>query len=312
VTAGVLVAVTAVAVAVAGGIVFFDEPGTPTGPVLGADPRTADPCSLIRDAALEPFGNPNLVSDDSGFNQCNVIVKKDSKEANLKALIDSTPGEQSPVQAQDKGRYLLVDEPAGEGSCGRRLLLPDRYEIRIEVTRANLIDADACAMADVAVRSADAVITRGPIPERRPGNPTLRPDSFSRADACRAKDSPSFPDRPGIDRRNPEVGFGRWKCTWTSTADGIVYQLRFTRAKPLVKSGATKVTIDGRYSVIGYPGDAPGDDTCEVEAHNFTYVDAYGFDKDEELEATVVGRSLSPDERCLLATRLATAFFPPR
>ena len=308
VTAGVLVAVAAVASC----IVFFDEPGTPTGPVLGADQRTADPCSLIRDAALEPFGKPNLVSDDSGFNQCNVIVKKDRKEANLLALIDSTPGEQSPVQAQDKGRYRLVDEPAGEGSCGRRLLLPDRYEIRIEVTRANLIDADACAMADVAVRSADAVITRGPIPERRPGNPTLRPDSFSSADTCRAKDSPSFPDRPGIDRGNPEVGFGRWKCTWTSTADGIVYQLRFTRAKPLVKSGATKVAIDGRYSVISYPGDAPGDDTCEVEAHNFTYVDAYGFDKDEVLEATVVGRSLSPDERCLLTTRLATAFFPPR
>ncbi|MDI6104813.1 serine/threonine-protein kinase [Actinoplanes sp. NEAU-A12] len=308
VTAGVLVAVAVVASC----IVFIDEPGTPTGPVLGADQRTADPCSLIRDAALEPFGNPNLVSDDSGFNQCNVIVKKDRKEANLLALIDSTPGEQSPVQAQDKGRYRLVDEPAGEGSCGRRLLLPDRYEIRIEVTRANLIDADACVMADVAVRSADAVITRGPIPERRPGNPTLRPDSFSRADACRAKDSPSFPDRPGIDRGNPEVGFGRWKCTWTSTADGIVYRLRFTRAKPLVKSSATKVTIDGRYSVISYPGDAPGDDTCEVEAHNFTYVDAYGYDKDEVLEATVVGRSLSPDERCLLTTRLATAFFPPR
>jgi len=308
VSAWVLVAVAAVASC----IVFFDEPGRPTGPVLGADPRTADPCSLIRDAALETFGNPNLVSDDSGFNQCNVIVKKDRKEANLKALIDSTPGEQSPVQAQDKGRYRLVDEPAGEGSCGRRLLLPDRYEIRIEVTRANLIDADACAMADVAARSAAAVIARGPIPERRPGNPTLRPDSFSKADACRAKSSASFPDRPGIDRGNPEVGFGHWKCAWTSTADGIVYQLRFTRSQPLVKSGARKLTIDGRYSVVGYPGDAPGDDTCEVEVHNFTYVDAYGYDKDEVLEATVIGRNLSRDERGLLTTRLATAFFPPR
>ncbi|PRY19652.1 serine/threonine-protein kinase [Pseudosporangium ferrugineum] len=308
VTAGALAAVAAAA----GGIRFFDGTRTPAGPVLGADLRTADPCALIRDAALEPFGDPNLVSDDSGFNQCNVIVKKDRKEANLLALIDSAPGEQTPVQAEDKGWYRLVDEPVGEGSCGRRLLLPDRYEIRITVTRADLIDADACAMADVAVGSAEAVITKGPIPERRPGNPTLRPDSFSRTDACRAKDSPSFPDRPGIYRENPEVGFGRWKCTWTATDDGIVYQLRFTRARPLVTSGATKVTIDGRYSVISYPGDAPGNDKCEVEAHNFTYVDAYGFDKDEVLEATVVGRALSPDERCLLATQLATAFFPPR
>ncbi|MFC0064532.1 hypothetical protein ACFFQW_12105, partial [Umezawaea endophytica] len=254
----------------------------------------------------------NPVSDDSGFNQCNVIVKKRGKEANVLALIDKTPGEQSPVQAQDKGRYRLVTEPAGEGSCRRRLLLPDRYEVQIEVTRANAIDADACTMADVAVRSADAVITRGPIPERRPDNPTLRPDSFSGTDACRAKDSPSFPDRAGIDRANPEVGFGRWKCTWTGTANGIVYQLRFTRAKPLNKSGATKLTIDGRYAVIGYPGDAPGDDTCEVEVHNLTYVDAYGYPKDEVLEANVIGQGLPSDERCRIATQLATSFFPPR
>ena len=92
----------------------------------------------------------------------------------------------------------------------------------------------------------------------------------------------------------------------------IVTLSHIQQPKPLVTSGATKVTTDGRYSVIGYAGDAPGDDACEVEAHNFTYVDAYGFDKDEVLEASVVGRSLPPHERCLLATRLATAFFPPR
>ncbi|TDV35440.1 serine/threonine-protein kinase [Actinophytocola oryzae] len=310
VTAGALVAVAALVVA--SGIVFFDEPGTPIGPVLGADERTADPCSLIRDAALDPFGNPNLVSDDSGFNQCNVIVKEDGKEANLKALIDITPSEPSPVQSQDKGRYRLVTEPAGEGSCSRRLLLPDRYEIRLEVTRADAIDADACAMADIAVQSADAVITTGPIPARSPGSQMSDPDSFSWKDACRAKDSPSFPNRPGIDRENPDVGFGRWTCTWTSTTDGIVYVLRFTRSRPLSKSDAKSLLIDGRYSVIGVPGDAPGDDTCEIDTHNLTYRDAYGFPKDEVLETTIVGRSLSPDERCDLAIQLATAFFPPR
>jgi eukaryotic-like serine/threonine-protein kinase len=30
------------------------------------------------------------------------------------------------------------------------------------------------------------------------------------------------------------------------------------------------------------------------------------------LEATVTGKSLSPDERCELGTELATAFFSPR
>ncbi|GAA2682920.1 MULTISPECIES: serine/threonine-protein kinase [Actinosynnema] len=311
VAAGALVAVAAVVgwTALSGGP---DAPDAPTGPVLAGDQRAADPCALVRDAALEPFGQPNLVSDDSGFNQCNSIVKKGGKEANVLARIERTPGEQSPVQARDRGRYLLVDEPSGEGSCGRRLLLPDRYEIRVEVTRADLIGADACEMADAVVRSSDAVISGGPIPERRPGNPTLRPDSFSGADACRAGDSPSFPERPGIDRANPEVGFGRWECTWSSAADGVVYRLRFTRAKPLSRSGGEKLEIDGRQAVIGYPGDAPGNDKCEVEVHNFTYADAYGDPKDEVLEATVVGDGLPSDERCRLAVRLATAFFPAR
>jgi hypothetical protein len=305
-TAGVLVAV------VVSGIVLSGESKTPTGPVFAGDPHAADPCSLIRGADLESFGKVNLVSDESGFNQCNVIVKKAGKEANVRALIESTPGEQSPVQEEDKGRYRLVTEPAGHGSCGRRLLLPNRYEVQIKVTRANDINADACTMADAAVRSADAVIVKGPIPERRPGHPALAQDSLSRTNACRAKDSPSFPGWPGIDRENPEVGFGHWKCTWTSAADGTVYQLRFTWARPLKKSGAKDLSIDNRYAVIGYPGDAPGDDKCEIEVHNRTYEDAYGYEKDEVLEATVTDQGLSPDERCEQTIRLATAFFQPR
>jgi serine/threonine protein kinase len=305
VTAGVLVAVAAVV----SWIVFSGEPGTPTGPVLGDDPRTGDPCSLIADADLEPFGKPNLVPDDSGFNECNVIVKKRGKEANVLALIDSTPSEQPPVQAQDKGRYQLLTEPPGEGSCKRRLLLPDHYEIQIEVINANAINADACAMADAAVRSADAVITKEPIPARQPGNPALRQDSFFWTDACKAKGSSSFPERPGIDRANPESGFGHWTCTWASPADGIVYQLRFDRGATLDEAGGRKSTIADRYSVIA---DVPGKDLCEVQVRNFPYRDAYGDAKDEVLEATVRGKSLSPDERCGLATELAASFFPPR
>jgi hypothetical protein len=303
--AGVLVAVAAVV-----GWIVFSGSG-PTGPVLGADPRTADPCSLISDAPLQPYGDHvNLVPDQSGFNHCNVIVKKRGKEANVEALIHSTPAEQTPVQAQDKGRYQLVTEPAGAGSCRRRLLLPDQYEIQIAVTNANAINADACAMADAAVQSADAVITKGPIPARQPDDPALRQDSFFWADACKAKDSRSFPKRPGIDRANPKSGFGRWTCTWTSPADDIVYyQLRFDRGETLDKAGGTKSTIADRYSVIA---DVPGKDLCEVQVRNFPYRDAYGDAKDEVLEATVTGKSLSPDERCGLATELATSFFPPR
>ncbi|WNV87500.1 serine/threonine-protein kinase [Umezawaea sp. Da 62-37] len=305
VTVGVLVAVAAVVSWVA----FSGEPRTPTGPVLAVGPHDADPCSLIRDAALEEFGNPNPVPDNSGFNQCNMIVKKDRKEANVQAVIDNTPDEQDLVQAQDKGRYRLVTEAAGEGSCGRRLLLSDNYEIRIDVTRANDIDADACDMADAAVRSADAVIAGGPIPARRPDNPASHEDSFIGSDACRAKDSPSFPEEHGIDRGNPKVGFGHWMCTWTSTTEDVSYQLRFSRSKLLEKTGATKSQTAGRSSTTE---SVPDRDLCEVNVRNFQYKDAYDDDKNEVLEATVTGKTLSPDERCGLADQLATAFFPPR
>ena len=75
------------------------------------------------------------------------------------------------------------------------------------------------------------------------------------------------------------------------------------------ETGARKSTIADRYSVIA---DVPGKDLCEVQVRNFPYRDAYGDAKDEVVEATVTGKSLSPDERCRLATQLATAFFPPR
>ncbi|MFC3893091.1 protein kinase [Lentzea rhizosphaerae] len=304
VTAGALVAVAAVV-----SWIVFSGSG-PTGPVLGGDPRTADPCSLISDAALQPYGeHVNLVPDQSGFNQCNVIVKRRGKEANVEALIHSTPAEQTPVQAQDKGRYKLVTEPAGAGSCRRRLLLPDQYEIQIEVINANAINADACAMADSAVQSAHAVITKGSIPARQPGDPALRQDSFFWRDACMAEGSSSFRERSGIERAKPEYGFGHWACTWTSPADDIVYRLRFDRGATLDKAGGRKSTIADRYSVIE---DVPGKDLCEVQVRNFPYRDAYGDAKDEVLEATVRGKSLSPDERCGLATELAVSFFPPR
>jgi hypothetical protein len=303
--AGVLVAVAAVV----SWIVFPDEPRTPTGPVLAGDPRTADPCSLISDAAWGSFGKPHLVPDESGFDQCNFIVKKGRLEANVRASIDKTPGELSPVQAQDKGRYRLVIEPAGEGSCGRRLLLPDGYEIQIKVIMANTIGADACDMADAAVRSADAVITKGSIPARQPGNPALLANSFFEADACEAKESHLFPEWPGIDRTNPEVGFGSWTCTWTSTTDGTVYKLRFTRGEPLNETGAMDSNVGGRFAVVE---DVPDKDMCEVSVHNLTYHDAYGDDKNEALEATVKGKGVLPDQRCALAKQLATSFYPPR
>ncbi|MFD5828080.1 serine/threonine-protein kinase [Lentzea sp. NPDC060358] len=312
VTAGALVAVAA-----AGWVVFSHasdktsspEPTTPIGPVLGADARAADPCALIFGAELGRFGNPNQVPDDSGFNECHVIVKEDSEEANVLAAIENTPDDQPVAQSEDKGRYRLLEDPAGQGSCRRRLLLPDQYQIRIEVTKADTIGADACAMAAVAVDEAGRVITAGSIPERRPKNPALLPGSFLWTSACKAKDSASFPEWPGIDRMKPKSDFGHWKCSWSSSTDDVVYRLRFDRGTTLDKAGGRRTTIADRYAVVEK---YPDKDLCEVQVRNISYEDSYGDPKDEVLEATVVGENLPPDQRCELAVLLANAFFPPR
>lgn len=273
-------------------------------------PRTADPCRLIGNLTeLRRFGNPNLVSDEFGFEQCNIIVKDDSlRQSDITVLLaNGAAPEGPPPPTQNKGRFSLVQDQPGDGFCQRRLLLPDNYEIRIRARRDTMRDADFCGMADVATGWAATVITQGQIPRRAQTDPR----SLVTVDACEAASSADFPMVRGMDTANPQIGFGHWHCVWTSTAESTTLGVGYGRRKPLNESGGRHLQIAGRPAIIDEPGsDAPGN--CGIQVFNLAYDDTFGSPRNEVVFIDATSDRKTHEELCDLATRLATASFPPR
>ncbi|MEV5720594.1 serine/threonine-protein kinase [Amycolatopsis mediterranei] len=279
----------------------------PPGSLLG-DPRTADPCGLIDDAPLDHFGHPNLVRDEWGFDQCDVIVKNtaQTKESDVTVrLAETLAADAVPVEVENHGGFGVVRDPAGAGSCVRRLLLADRYEVRIEAQQHTL-DVDACVLADVVTDHAVGLLAKGPIPRRN------RPDprSLITQDACALGNPERFPRAPGVERPNPVVGFGHWTCTWTSADGSLTLKIAFGRTVPLKEMIGDRRQIAGRDAVVG-PG-IGNTDTCDVAVLNYTYVDASLSQKMEGVYVDAISKQKTQDERCALALQLANAYFPPR
>ena len=311
---GVLVTAGALAVVIGVGAWWVlgsaDQPvaAPPTGSPLG-DPRTADPCGLFGDVVgLQRFGNSaNLVQDEDNFDQCNVIIKRDNgTQADVMAQFAVTvPGSDDKLPREDHGRFQIVRVPSESGSCSRRLLLPDRYEILIQADRHNYLTADVCAMADVATGLAAAVMSRGEIPRR----PPLNPRSYIAADACASATSPLFPVTPGIDGRDPQVGFGRWSCLWTQAGSSSHFHIRFGR-NPDTPFEGQAIQVAGRVAVVLVADDTQPD-LCEVIVDGTKYTDDYGDGFVEQMYVKVEGK-WPRDQRCEMAKVLANASFPPR
>lgn len=312
---GVLVTAGAFVVVVAVGAWWMltpfdkvDKPVPLTGSPLG-EPRTADPCSLFNQATLRNFGGtPNLVKDEYNFEQCNMIIKPgDGTEADVTMLLAVTePGTDDNLAKEDHGRFQIVREPSSGGSCVRRLLLPDRYEVRIQAVRQSFLNANVCGMADAATESAAAVMDRGEIPRRQPP----QPGSYFTADACAAANSQRFPAVAGIDKSNPKIGFGRWSCTWTTPDRLGTFHVDFGRHNADPVAGQV-VQIAGRSATV-LVADEEDPDYCQVDVDGRRYRDDYGDWHVEEMFVVVDGKAWPRDTKCQLAKELATASFPPR
>jgi serine/threonine protein kinase len=283
------------------------EPELYTGSIMG-DPHTADPCKLIDKAPLQRFGNPNLVFDENLLAQCNMVVKVDefTRESDVTVMLATSPASiTSAPLAENRGTFSVVREPPGDGYCGRRLLLPDHYEIKINALRVTVPDADVCGMADTVTEYAAAMVSKGPIPRRNQPDPR----SLRKLDACAPRHSPLFPQLPGVDPAKPEVGFASWRCTWTGTS--AVLRIEFAYRVPWTEREGTKTTVAGRDALVGIPtGEKP--DTCVVHVFNLAYTDSYGISKIEVVYAEVISTEMSQQERCTHAVQLANAVFAPR
>ncbi|WP_025357948.1 serine/threonine-protein kinase [Kutzneria albida] len=289
------------------------QPAARTGSLMGKA-RTADPCSLAASiGGLDRFGTVNVVSDEYGFDQCNVLVKVEDNKRQSDVTIQfiSQTASASPLPPADNKRtFSIVRDAPGDGVCARHLLLPDHYEILIHAHRVSVPEADFCGMADVVTDSAVAVLDSGPIPPRDESR--ILPQSLINKSACETANSPNFPALPGIDPRTPVIGFGDWRCTWKSATDSRELKVEFARREGLLESAqGARTQIAGQPAVVDEIS-TEDPNTCEVEVLNLNYTAADKSTRSEVWYAYATDRDKSQAERCALAKDLATAAVTPR
>ncbi|MGW4111784.1 hypothetical protein ACWEFJ_12980 [Actinosynnema sp. NPDC004786] len=235
------------------------------------DPRTADPCALVRPAALGGFGRTELDPAYGGFHRCDVIIDPGGGAARVDVEVrftDSRP-EEGATAARRVGAVDVVAWPEESDSCERALRLPGDGR-PVVVVRADYADergtAPLCEIADVAADTAAGVLDRahasGGRIARRPAFPS---GSLAHLDACALLDAGALTAAvPGIDVARPRVGFGRWECGWHGAVDDVEVELRFDRSAPLDAGDGRPTRLAGRAAFVtpGYDGEG----SCTVRA----------------------------------------------
>lgn len=266
-------------------------PGSSTGPpkdvlsVIG-DHRAADPCALAEPSALARFGDAQLDRAYGNFDRCDVIVDTGTGSP-VDVEIHFGNGGRSELSATRKtvGRVSVVDEPAESDACGHTLLPAGDDDVNITViAQQDEGTAPLCAIAETATDSAVEALNQGVIDRRSPPPPA---GSLAHEDACTLLDADALEIVPGIDARNPEVGFGNWECEWESTTNGLWVGLRFDRGQPPTAADGTLTRINGRSAVVR--PDAEGENTCLVQVVHRSYDDHDGNTTVETLNLTVGG-----------------------
>ncbi|MGY0064964.1 serine/threonine-protein kinase [Streptomyces sp. LZ34] len=313
-TAGVA-AVTALAIAVpfivmrlggeAGADKAAPSPGSTRTSASGfiGDPRTADPCALLNASVFDRYELAELKRDEGNFNRCDVNLKEGDEEVvGVRVELDADPLPEA-VTRKTTGRVTVVERAAEGDACERAIAVTGARDNSLRVTAVARRPADVrqplCDTADVAARFAVKVLNRGEIPRRSPGFPS---DSLARQDACTLLDIKALEQVPGIDAKDPDVGFGRWDCQWKSTTSEFEVDLRFEQGSLPSDKNAGLTALGKRQAIVlsGYEGSG----SCRVEV---VYRDYPSVDrvKGTERVALVIKGAASKGKACELATDLA-------
>ncbi len=318
-------AVTALAIAVPfivmslGGESGDKADPSPTGPTSAAgagfigDPRTADPCALLNAGVFDRYGDAQLDRDYGNFNRCDVLLKVRSEEVvdvRVELDADSLP---EGVKRKTTGRVTVVERAAESDECERAVAVTGARDNSLRVTAAARRPAEVkeplCDTADRATGLAVKVLNRGEIPRRSPDFPA---NSLAHLDACTLLDGKALEKVPGIDAREPDVGFGRWQCQWKSTTNEYEVDLRFDQGDlPRDKNARSTKLGDDRQAFVLPEDEGPG--SCRVEVVHRDYT---GLDRVTGTErVALVIKGAGPKGRpCELATDLAgsaAAALPP-
>nr|SBO98583.1 hypothetical protein BN4615_P8099 [Nonomuraea gerenzanensis] len=265
------------------------------------DRRTADPCALLRPAALGRFGRTELDPDYGNFDRCDVLVTPPSDPVvDVKVDLDLDPPPEQAKPARTTGVVAVVEEPVESHACDRTLIIDGVTDMTITVTAKRDDDGRTplCPIADAATAEAVRTLNRGPLARRSPGP---HAESLAQEDACTLLPARALETVPGIDAADPDRGYGGWGCEWGSTTSDLWLDLWFDRGEPPDAAGGTATRLNGLPAFVR--PEAEGEETCLVEVVHRTYPAGRG--RTAETLRLLVGGSRPPDPLCRMATRLA-------
>ncbi|NUP40769.1 MAG: serine/threonine protein kinase [Streptomyces sp.] len=266
------------------------------------NPRTVDPCALLSTGSFERFGHEAQLDPQYGnYDRCDVVLSSDDDDiVDVTADLD-TEDPPSTAAARTSGKVSVVTQPAESGWCGRTLVLSGVRDtvIRVEAKLTDDTKAPLCDIADAAVEHAVTVLNRGEVPRR---SPELPADSLAQQDACGLLHGRALEVVPGIDARDPDVGFGRWTCDWASTTNRMTVRLVFDQGVLSIPDNARFTELAGHDAVV--MPEYEGDGSCTVDVFNRPYRSS--DDRPTERLRLVVGGARAKDRpSCETATDLA-------
>jgi hypothetical protein len=183
-------------------------PELPTVPAITlADPRAADPCSLLDPKDLARFGQAAIETGVGRFTECNVEIDLPGDavvDVNAEFLTPLAADQTVPGNVQSLGGLIIGRTPANSNDCKRTILLTDRTQIRIMATdfKPPAAPVDFCDIAETAMRTAIRVLAVGGLRDR----PLSTPESLIGVDACGLLDASALSRLEGLKSRRSD----RW------------------------------------------------------------------------------------------------------
>jgi eukaryotic-like serine/threonine-protein kinase len=274
----------------------------PATPVLtlGADPHTADPCSLMDPVPLQAYGRSELDADYGPFSSCRIDVTLPSGG---RVAVDAGFGDHLNPENALSGEVKFFANLAvsrkqeRDGSCQRTVLLPDRTQVEISALRIDGAAADACAVAETATQSALAKLTSTGIGQRpAPGGP----GSLALVDMCTLLD-PAVLAAGGFDA-TPKLTEANWTCEWHG--NGLL-RVGVRRLSPTTDGDGQPTEVAGHTLFVLPGGGGSYSSICLTQVPSRRFVAVNGEQRVEKLYLFYGDLDRTTEEACRVVREVA-------
>ncbi|WP_019855201.1 hypothetical protein [Actinopolyspora mortivallis] len=237
------------------------------------DPRTLDPCSLLRPRSLEEFGRAEQAETVS-LEYCLAHVRP--RPGQLVQVSVGRPRrveprrltEDNPVSRQDGLR--LVREPPVPEHCTWRILFADGVALRVDAdSLSGEVSVGLCSLAEAGARQAAGIIDAGEVEHRR-----FPENSLAFVDPCALLSTDVVNRVPGLEEAEAEGVLSGHTCRWGGeTIRDPSVELTHTAGTPPRRKDATSVVerTAGRRTVVDIVGDDPRVGLCSAETAHIPF-----------------------------------------